>query len=389
MNVNRVYLLVLDSCGVGALPDCADFGDSRDCHTLQTIRRSPRYHTPTLDALGWRNIVEPGAVAKAGGAYGRCAEKSRGKDTTTGHWEIAGIISEQAMPTFPQGFPPELVAALERRLGVKTLCHQPYSGTQVIADFGREHEATGALIVYTSADSVLQIAAHERVVPVETLYLHCQEARELLTGDWAVGRVIARPFLGEWPHYERTPRRHDFSLLPPADTILDAAAAAGLATIGVGKIRDIFAGRGVGRHLAIDGNRDGMAKTIATQSESFRGLCFVNLVDFDMQFGHRRDIDGYAQAMTEFDAQLATFLARMRGDDLLIITADHGCDPAASGTDHTREYTPLLVCGAMVRPGVDLGTRATFADIAATVAELLRVDLTTRGTSFAAEFLAR
>ena len=388
MNVKRLYVIVLDSFGVGALPDAADFGDGSDVHTLQTIVKSPEYRTPHLAWLGLFNIdgVEAGPkTPKPAGAFGRMAEKSRGKDTTTGHWEIAGLVSEQAMPTFPEGFPPDLIAKLEAALGRKTLCHKPYSGTQVIHDYGREHLATGALIVYTSADSVLQIAAHERIVPRDALYDCCRKARAVCTGDYAVGRVIARPFIGEYPKYERTAGRHDFSLLPPGDTMLDAFQKAGLTTIGVGKISDIFAARGVGRHIPMDGNEDGMTKTIRTLAEDFTGLCFVNLVDFDMKYGHRRDIDGYANAATVFDRQLGEFIAGMRAEDVLMITADHGCDPGAPGTDHTREYVPILAYGQGVKAGVNLGTRTSFADVAATAAEMFGLLLSTPGTSFLRE----
>ena len=385
MNVKRLYVIVLDSFGVGALPDAADFGDGSDVHTLKTIVKSPAYRTPHLEWLGLFNIDGAPAgkkVAKPAGAFGRMAEKSRGKDTTTGHWEIAGLVSKVAMPTFPEGFPPDLIEKLEAALGRKTLCHQPYSGTEVIHDYGREHLETGALIVYTSADSVLQIAAHERIVGREALYDYCRKARAVCEGSYAVGRVIARPFIGEYPNYERTAGRHDFSLLPPGDTMLDVFQKAGLSTIGVGKISDIFAARGVGRHIPMDGNEDGMNQTIKTLAEDFTGLCFVNLVDFDMKYGHRRDIDGYAKAATVFDRQLGDFLAEMKAEDVLLITADHGCDPGAPGTDHTREYVPLLVYGQGVKAGVNLGTRATFADAAATAAEMFDLSLSTIGTSF-------
>ena len=388
MNVKRLYVIVLDSFGVGALPDAAEFGDTSDVHTLRSIVKSPSYVTPHLEWLGLFNIdgVEAGPkTPKPAGAFGRMAEKSRGKDTTTGHWEIAGLVSERAMPTFPEGFPPDFIEKIEAALGRKTLCHKPYSGTQVIHDYGREHLATGALIVYTSADSVLQIAAHERIVPRDALYDCCRKARAVCTGDYAVGRVIARPFIGEYPKYERTAGRHDFSLLPPGDTMLDAFQKAGLTTIGVGKISDIFAARGVGRHIPMDGNEDGMTKTIRTLAEDFTGLCFVNLVDFDMKYGHRRDIDGYANAATVFDRQLGEFIAGMRAEDVLMITADHGCDPGAPGTDHTREYVPILAYGQGVKAGVNLGTRTSFADVAATAAEMFGLLLSTPGTSFLRE----
>ncbi len=381
MKFKRVFLIVLDSVGIGGAADAKDFGDDNP-NTLKSIAASKNFNTPNLARLGLFNINGINfyrSEENPRGAFARVIEASAGKDTTIGHWEIAGIISKKPLPTYPDGFPPELIAALEKSFGRKILCNKPYSGTKVIHDFGREHEATGNLIVYTSADSVLQIAAHEKIVPVEELYKFCQQAREISD----VGRIIARPFIGEFPNYERTPRRHDFSLKPPAATILDALQKKNLATIGVGKIQDIFSGRGLSRSLGVnEDNSDGMAKTLRIMEEDFSGLCFVNLVDFDMKFGHRRDVDGYARAMTTFDAELGEFLKKMRGDDLLMITADHGCDPAAAGTDHTRENVPLIVYGSKVRGGVNLGTLSTFADIAATLAEIFSVELETRGKSF-------
>ena len=385
MKINRVFLIVLDSVGIGGADDAKLFGDD-DPNTLKTIAASKNFHTPNLARLGLFNIDGVNFYRRKKnprGAFGRLCEASAGKDTTIGHWEIAGIISERPLPTYPEGFPPEVIAALEKSFGRKILCNKPYSGTQVIRDFGRAHEASGDLIVYTSADSVLQIAAHEKIVPVEELYDFCRQAREIMQGVHGVGRIIARPFVGEFPNYERTPRRHDFSLKPPTETILDALSKKNLATIGVGKIFDIFAGQGISRSLGVnENNSDGMKKTLRLAEENFRGLCFVNLVDFDMKFGHRRDVDGYAQAMTIFDSELGEFLSKMRADDLLMITADHGCDPAARGTDHTRENVPLLVCGEKIQAGVDLGTRKTFADIAATLAEIFSVTLQTHGESF-------
>lgn len=379
MNINRVFLIVLDSVGIGGAADAKDFGDENP-NTLKTIAASKNFYTPNLERLGLFNIDGinfHGREENPVGSFARVVEASRGKDTTIGHWEIAGIISERPLPTYPDGFPPEVIAELEKNFGRKILCNKPYSGTKVIHDYGREHVETGALIVYTSADSVLQIAAHEKIVPVDELYKFCRIAREISD----VGRIIARPFVGDFPNYERTPRRHDFSLKPPAKTILDALHEKNFATIGVGKIQDIFAGQGVSRSLGVnEDNSDGMNKTIKLLAEDFRGLCFVNLVDFDMKFGHRRDVDGYARAMTTFDAELGEFLKNMRDDDLLIITADHGCDPAASGTDHTRENVPLIVYG--LKGGVNLGTLETFADIAATIAEIFSVELETHGKSF-------
>lgn len=384
-NIRRAYILVLDSFGIGAEPDAAEFGDSADCNTLGSVAASAKFQVPNMARLGLFNIDGVSCCTKEQapeGGFGRLRERSRGKDTTIGHWELAGIVSEKPLPTYSQGFPAEVIERLEQGFGRKILCNKPYSGTQVIHDYGQEHEKTGALIVYTSADSVLQIAAHEEIVPLEQLYEYCRIARKILTGPYAVGRVIARPFIGKYPNYERTPHRHDFSLLPPQSTILDAVQAGGLDTVCVGKISDIFAARGVGRHIGIESNVDGMNKTIATLGEEFHGLCFVNLVDFDMKYGHRRDVDGYAEALTVFDRQLAEFLSGMREDDVLFITADHGCDPGAAGTDHTREYVPLLGYGRRIRAGVNIGTRPTFADLAATIADLLGVELKTQGKSF-------
>lgn len=388
VNINRVFLIVLDSVGIGGASDAKNFGDDNP-NTLKTIAASKEFSTPNLARLGLFNIdginfypSEKNPI----GSFARLIEASAGKDTTIGHWEIAGIISERPLPTYPNGFPPEVISELEKSFGRKIICNKPYSGTQVIHDYGREHIETGALIVYTSADSVLQIAAHEKIIPVDELYDFCRTAREIMCGIHGVGRIIARPFIGEYPNYERTPRRHDFSLKPPADTILDALRKKNLATIGIGKIFDIFAGCGVNSSLGInENNSDGMNKTLQVVNEDFRGLCFVNLVDFDMKYGHRRDIEGYARAMTTFDGELSEFLSRMRPDDLLMITADHGCDPAAKGTDHTRENVPLIIFGNCIRAGVNLGTRKTFADIAATIAEIFGVDFETRGNSFLKE----
>ena len=387
--INRVFLIVLDSFGIGGATDAENFGDDNP-NTLRSVAASKNFHVPNLARLGLFNIdgVNLSAEKNPVGTFARVREASAGKDTTIGHWEIAGIISERPLPTYPNGFPSEVVAALEKSFGRKILCNKPYSGTKVIHDYGRAHVATGDLIVYTSADSVLQIAAHEKIVPVNELYNFCRTARKIMQGVHGVGRIIARPFIGEFPNYERTPRRHDFSLTPPVETVLDALNKKNLATIGVGKIEDIFAGQGISRSLGVNvDNSDGMAKTLRIADENFRGLCFVNLVDFDMKFGHRRDVDGYAQALTTFDVELGEFLSKLRGDDLLMITADHGCDPAAKGTDHTRENVPLIIYGSTVRAGFNLGTLNTFADIAATLAEIFNVNFTTRGKSFFSKLL--
>ncbi|MCM1164879.1 MAG: phosphopentomutase [Lachnospiraceae bacterium] len=386
--MKRVFLIVLDSFGVGEMPDAADFGD-KGANTLRSCFETGTLNVPNMRKLGLFNIdgVNVGEKAKAPeGAFMRIAEKSKGKDTTTGHWEIAGCVSEKPFPTFPNGFPPEVINKFEEATGRKVLCNKPYSGTKVIADYGKEHVETGALIVYTSADSVFQIAAHEDVVPVETLYEYCGIAREILTGDFAVGRVIARPFEGEHP-YTRTPRRHDFSLTPPRDTMLDILSRAGKEVVGIGKIYDIFAGRGVEHFNRVIGNVYDMNETSRVQRrDDLNGLCFTNLVDFDMQYGHRRDPLGYANALNEFDGWLGDFMEKMLPDDVVIITADHGCDPCHSGTDHTREYIPVLVYGKGIKP-VNLGTRACFGDIGAAVLELLGVDGKVDGRSFAADIV--
>ena len=385
----RVFLIVLDSYGIGELPDAAEFGDEGS-NTLRSITKSKEYDTPLMKKMGLFNIdgvdyVE--GVKQPMGSYGRFAEVSRGKDTTIGHWEIAGIISERPLPTYPEGFPQELLEEYSRLTGRGVLCNRPYSGTEVIKEFGEEHMKTGDLIVYTSADSVFQVAAHEEIVPIEELYRYCEIARELLQGEHGVGRVIARPFVGEPGNFSRTSRRHDYSLLPPKTTMLDVLKEAGYATRGVGKIYDIFAGKSISDTVRIQNNVDGMEKTIAIMDEEFKGLCFVNLVDFDMVYGHRNDIDGYAKAATVFDKQLEEFVSKMKDSDILMITADHGCDPGFRGTDHSREYVPFLVYGKEIKQGVNLGTRRTFADIAATIQDMFEVEQKTAGVSFKKEIL--
>lgn len=385
----RVFLIVLDSYGIGELPDAAEFGDEGS-NTLRSITKSKEYHTPLMKKMGLFNIdgVDYAeGVEEPIGTYGRFAEISRGKDTTIGHWEIAGIISERPLPTYPEGFPKELLEEYSRLTGRGILCNKPYSGTEVIKEFGEEHMKTGDLIVYTSADSVFQVAAHEEIVPIEELYRYCEIARELLQGEHGVGRVIARPFVGEPGNFSRTPRRHDYSLMPPKTTMLDVLKEAGYATRGVGKIYDIFAGKSISDTVRIQNNVDGMEKTLAIMEEDFKGLCFVNLVDFDMVYGHRNDIDGYAKAATVFDKQLEEFVAKMRDRDILMITADHGCDPGFKGTDHSREYVPFLAYGKDIKAGVNLGTRATFADIAATIQDILEVEQKTAGVSFKEEIM--
>ena len=387
--MKRVFLIVLDSFGIGALPDSESFGDV-GVNTLASCATSDKLHIPNMLRAGLGNIDGVTCLPKEAapmGAYARLKEVSMGKDTTIGHWEIAGIVSENPLPTYPDGFPDEVLIPFMEQTGRGVLANAPWSGTEVIDRFGQEHMETGKLIVYTSADSVFQIAAHEDIVPPEQLYEYCRIARKILQGKHGVGRVIARPFVGEPGSFKRTANRHDFSLEPPKETLPEAVKNAGLDSIGVGKIHDIFAGIGLTEYVYNKSNANGMEHTDNFAARDFHGLCFVNLVDFDMQFGHRRDIPGYAAALTEFDSWLGRFLPTMGEEDVLMITADHGCDPGYTATtDHTREYIPLLILGKQIKP-VNLGTRASFADIAATVAEFLNVPLDTPGVSFAQEVL--
>lgn len=367
--MKRVFLIVLDSFGIGAMPDAAEYGDV-GVNTLGTVAGSSHFHMPNMAKLGLFNIDgvtagEREACPRA--SYARMTEASKGKDTTIGHWEIAGIYSPRPLPVFKEGFPEKIIEEFSRRTGRGVICNKPYSGTEVIQVYGDEHVKTGKLIVYTSVDSVFQVAAHEDVVPVEELYRDCQIAREMLTGEFGVGRVIARPFTGTSGNYTRTAGRHDYSLLPPAVTMLDQLKDAGLTVIGVGKIHDIFAGKGLTEYTYTAGNAEGIEKTLQYLDKDFEGLCFINLVDFDMLYGHRNDVEGYAGALTYFDAKLTQILSKLREDDLLMITADHGCDPGyIISTNHSREYTPFLLYGRPVHPQ-NLGTRKTFADIGATV----------------------
>ena len=367
--MKRIFLIVLDSFGIGEMPDAAAYGD-HDVNTLRSVSGSPFFSMPNMKKLGLFNIdgVSVGEKEAAPQAvFARMTERSKGKDTTIGHWEISGIYSPRPLPTYPDGFPKEVLDAFTEKTGRGVLCNRPYSGTAVIRDYGDEHRRTGKLIVYTSADSVFQIAAHEDVVPVEQLYEYCRAAREILQGEHGVGRVIARPFIGESGSYVRTPRRHDFSILPPSVNMLDQLKAAGKDVIAVGKIKDIFAGKGITEAVYTSGNAEGIERTLEYLDKDFEGLCFINLVDYDMLYGHRRDVDGYAKALAFFDEKLPELMAKMREDDLLMITADHGCDPAYTATtDHTREYTPFLIYGRKLAPG-NRGTRKTFADIGATV----------------------
>lgn len=388
--MKRVFLIVLDSCGCGALPDAEQFGDA-GVNTLRSCAGSEKFHIPNLKKLGLGNIEGLdfiGPVEKPEGAVCRLAEASMGKDTTVGHWEIAGVISPESLPTYPNGFPEAVLDAFQAVTGRGILCNRTYSGTEVIRDYGEEQMKTGKWIVYTSADSVFQVAAHEEVIPLEELYDACCKARQILRGKHGVGRVIARPYVGNAADgFQRTSNRHDYSLEPPARTLLDAVKEAGKSSIAVGKIQDIFAGQGTTEHVYNKSNADGMAHAMDYAGQDFEGLCFVNLVDFDMVYGHRRNIDGYANALAEFDAWLPGFLEKLGEDDIVMITADHGCDPGYTATtDHTREYVPLLVWGEKVK-SVNLGTRSTFADIAATIAQLLDVKLETPGKSFLSEIM--
>lgn len=381
--MKRVFLIVLDSFGIGEMPDAAAYGDI-NVNTLGSVSKSPYFHMENMKNMGLFNIdgVEVGEKTDhPTAAYTRMTERSRGKDTTIGHWEIAGIYSPKPLPTYPDGFPEDVLEEFRIRTGRDVLCNKPYSGTQVIADYGDEHVRTGKLIVYTSADSVFQIAAHEDVVPVEQLYDYCRIARQILQGEHGVGRVIARPFIGVSGNYTRTPRRHDFSLLPPAVTMLDQLKAAGKDVIAVGKIQDIFVGKGITEHVYTSGNAEGIERTLEYLDRDFEGLCFINLVDYDMLYGHRRDVDGYAKALAYFDEKLPEIQAHMKPEDILMITADHGCDPAYTATtDHTREYTPFIMYGAPVTPG-NRGTRPTFSDIGATVLDYFGIQPEFEGSS--------
>ena len=371
--MRRIFLIVLDSFGIGEAPDASDFGDA-GANTLRGIATTGLLNIPNLINLGLGNIDGVSAIAKSNApraTYARLQERSMGKDTTTGHWEIAGLISETAMPTFPDGFPSEFMEAFEAAVGRGTLCNLPYSGTVVIRDYGDEHLKTGKLIIYTSADSVFQIAAHEDLVPIEELYDICRTARKMLCGKYGVGRVIARPFTGTSGEFKRTENRRDFSLVPPSDTMLNKLSNAGFDVIGVGKIGDIFAMSGITLTYPTHNNTEGMEKTSKLLSRDFNGLCFVNLVDFDMKYGHRQDAVGYAMALNEFDAWLGANLPELRDGDVLMITADHGCDPTDTSTDHTREYVPFLMYGKNIS-SENLGTIHGFDHISDTICKLLQ-----------------
>ena len=380
----RVFLIVLDSFGIGEMPDADKFGDEGS-NTLRAIYKSPKFSCPNLEKLGLFNIDGVNldkSVNNPIASFAKMAEASNGKDTTTGHWEMAGIISKTPMPTFPNGFPKEFIDEFSKKVGREIYCNKPYSGTEVIKDYGKKHLEEGGLIVYTSADSVFQIAAHEDIVPVEKLYEYCQIARDMLKDDLGVGRVIARPFVGEVGNFERTRNRHDFSLEPQGPTIMDTLVENDYDSIGVGKIYDIFAGKSVKETHPMKDNKDGMDITIKLMDKDFKGLCFVNLVDFDMIYGHRNDVDGYANAMTEFDQQLGLMMEKLKDDDIVIITADHGCDPSTPSTDHSREYVPMLIFGKDIKEGTNLGERETFADIGKTIGQIFDLDTPISGQDF-------
>jgi phosphopentomutase len=383
--MKRAIIVVMDSVGIGELPDAGNYGD-RGSNTLGNIAAAVGgLRLPNLERLGLGCIdgvkcLE--AVNPPLGSYGRMAEKSAGKDTTTGHWEIAGIVLERPFPVYPDGFPEDVIRRFENAIGIKTLGNVAASGTEIIKELGRQHVMTEYPIVYTSADSVFQIAAHEDVIPVERLYEICRIAREILQGEHAVGRVIARPFTGSDGNYTRTDRRHDFSLKPIKETVLDGISEKGLKVKAVGKIEDIFCGSGITDSVHIHGNMDGVDKTLDYMKEDFEGLIFTNLVDFDMLYGHRNDAPGYARALAEFDGRIPELSAAMKEDDILIITADHGCDPTTPSTDHSREYVPLLLYGKKVKRGVNLGTRGSFTDVAQTLSEMFSIGADFGGDSF-------
>lgn len=383
--MRRVVILVLDSFGIGDMPDAHKYGDEGS-DTLGNIARNMKgFRLPNLESLGLANIdgveVLNSRLAPLA-SYGRMMERSPGKDTTTGHWELTGIVLDRPFPTYPNGFPRGIIEEFERAIGRSILGNYSASGTEIIKELGKEHMETGFPIVYTSADSVFQVASHEDIISLDELYDICQKARDILKGEDAVGRVIARPFVGEPGNFTRTFSRRDFSLKPIEDTILDKAYDKGLRVSGVGKIRDIFSDRGISDNVYTEGNMDGIDRTIERLEEDFEGIIFTNLIDFDMLYGHRRDIEGYGGALMELDSRIPDILEALKEDDILMITADHGCDPSMAGTDHTREYVPLIVYGRNIKAGVNLGTRASFADLAASIAEYLGLGSIKNGESF-------
>ncbi|MCX7696041.1 MAG: phosphopentomutase [Caloramator sp.] len=388
--VNRVTLIVLDSVGIGELPDAYEYNDEGS-NTLGNIAKELKnFELPNLQKLGLGYIDGVNEYKKEDnliGSYGRSLEMSKGKDTTTGHWEISGLVLEKSFPTYPNGFPKELIEEFESKIGRKVIGNKPASGTAIIEELGDEHVKTGYPIVYTSADSVFQIAAHEDVIPLEELYRMCQIARDMLKDEHGVGRVIARPFIGTSGNYKRTPNRRDFSMKPFNKTLLNFIVENGMDVCAVGKIEDIFGGYGITKAVHTKNNMDGVDKTIEYLKEDTKGLIFTNLVDFDMVYGHRNDVEGYAKALKEFDERIPEIMNHLKDDDVLIITADHGCDPTTPSTDHSREYIPIFVYGKKIKSGINLGTRKSFADIGKTIAELLNIEANIAGESFAKEIL--
>lgn len=383
--INRIIIVILDSVGMGELPDAHYYGDEGSNTIGNIIKKRGFLSIPNLQKLGIANIDGFEGLKSAenpAGNFGRMREVSAGKDTTTGHWEIAGLILDKPFPTYPQAFPAEVIDEFIKRTGTDVLGNVVASGTEIIKSLGEEHMKTGFPIVYTSADSVFQIAAHEEVIPIERLYEMCETAREILTGEHAVGRVIARPFAGQPGDFTRTDRRKDFSLKPSGVTMLDLAVGKGLEVWAVGKIQDIYAGRGITRAVHIHDNMDGVDKTLEFMNSRFKGILFTNLVDFDMKYGHRNDWEGYARALESFDSRMPEIMEKMKDDDLLFISADHGCDPTTVSTDHSREYVPLLVYGRQIKRGVNLGTRECFCDVAQTVADFLGLGVMKNGRSF-------
>jgi len=386
--MKRIILLVFDGLGIGALPDAAKYGDEGS-NTLGNIAAATEgFSLPNLEKIGLANIEGVKGLKKRenfAGCCGRMMEKSAGKDTTTGHWEISGIILDKPFPVYPNGFPQEIIQEFEKRIKTRVLGNIAASGTEIIKQLGQQHVMTGYPIVYTSADSVFQIAAHEDVIPVGRLYEMCLIAREILKGDHAVGRVIARPFTGSEGSFVRTERRKDFSLKPVKKTVLDYASENGYEVKAVGKIEDIFSGKGITESVHTHGNQNAVDQTLRFMNDEFEGIIFTNLVDFDMLYGHRNDIEGYARALKEMDERIPDILKALKNEDILIITADHGCDPTTKSTDHSREYVPLLVYGEGVKSGVNLGTRSSFSDIGKTAAEYLGISADIEGTSFLGE----
>jgi phosphopentomutase len=385
----RIILLILDACGVGALPDAGQYGDIGSDTIANTARKVGGLHMPNLGAMGLGCIdkimeVEPVVMPLA--CYGKMAELSRGKDSTVGHWEIAGLVSEKPFPVFPDGFPPDLIEKFETLSGFKIIGNKPASGTKIIEELGDQHRATGQLIVYTSADSVFQIAAHKETVPLQKLYEVCRIARDMLTGEWGVSRVIARPFEGESGAYKRTPERKDFSILPPSPTVLDKLKQSGRNVVGIGKIEDLFAGQGLTASYHTKSNHEGVNKIIEVMNATDSGLIFINLVDFDMLWGHRNDYEGFAHGLQAFDRRLPEIVGFMTPDDLLIITADHGCDPTTESTDHSREYVPLLAYSKALKNPRSLGIRETFADVAQTICQNFKLEPFQVGKGFLDEF---